>query len=507
MSYKLQHIDEITYPLLLNKKTNKRVRYEEDKISLDFINECKNKFNDNPTNIITRNIVVSVGSLLATIDSNESNKISHSFLNTLKKKDLKCTNQGESGRCWMFSGLNIFKHSLIEALNLDNFEFSYSYLFFWDKFERSNTILTWFINNINNGKNKYTHGDRIFDFMLKDFISDGGYWNFFTNLVQKYGLIPKHAMHESFHSDYSNDMNEILNDILQSTICIIHTSQDGSNKLSFQNLLSIKNNILQKIYDTLVKFLGEPPNKFTWHYTNSEGDSNSIPNLNPHKFYKMVIPSINLDDFVILSNMPSNNMKLNQLYQIKHSQNIIEGKPCISLNLPIHELVRYTTKSILSSIPVWFACDVCKDFNVFESTLNDKIINNKSIFGNTIENLDKGKRMKFKNITGTHAMLFIGVNIDNNNKPINFQIENSWGYIDHSEPGLDGFLSMSVGWFKKYVTEIVIHKNLLTRHTKKLLTQTPILLEPWDEAPSHKISGINPPIKWINLKNKYLNNK
>ena len=116
-------------------------------ISPDFIQECQDEFNEDPVNIISRNAVVSIGSMLATTNSSRINDIDHVFLNSVKRKNVKATNQGRSGRCWMFSGLNMYRHAVISALRLDNFEFSETYLFFWDKLERSNRYLRWFINH------------------------------------------------------------------------------------------------------------------------------------------------------------------------------------------------------------------------------------------------------------------------------------------------------------------------------------------------------------------------
>ena len=118
-----------------------------DDINPLFLAECEKEFNEEPSNVIARNAVVAIGSMISTTNSNRLNEIDHIFMNTIKKKHLKATNQGRSGRCWMFSGLNMFRHSVIKALDLENFEFSETYLFFWDKLERANRYLRWFINN------------------------------------------------------------------------------------------------------------------------------------------------------------------------------------------------------------------------------------------------------------------------------------------------------------------------------------------------------------------------
>lgn len=54
------------------------------------------------------------------------------------------TNQRSSGRCWLFAALNCLRLPLMKEYNLDEFEFSQAYLFYWDKIERCN----YFLNNI-----------------------------------------------------------------------------------------------------------------------------------------------------------------------------------------------------------------------------------------------------------------------------------------------------------------------------------------------------------------------
>ena len=43
------------------------------------------------------------------------------------------TNQKQSGRCWIFACLNMMRIPFMKKYNLDEFEFSQTYLFFWDK--------------------------------------------------------------------------------------------------------------------------------------------------------------------------------------------------------------------------------------------------------------------------------------------------------------------------------------------------------------------------------------
>src|SRR5690348_11961704 len=63
----------------------------------------------------------------------------HSFSNVLD--DWAATNQKQTGRCWMFAGLNLFRAGAIAKMGLKSFEFSQNYTMFCDKIERANYFL------------------------------------------------------------------------------------------------------------------------------------------------------------------------------------------------------------------------------------------------------------------------------------------------------------------------------------------------------------------------------
>jgi len=455
-----------------------------DDISPSFIQECREEFNSDPTNIAVRNAVASVGSMLATTDSSRVNQISHIFLNTVKKKNVRATNQGASGRCWIFSALNTFRHMLINALNLENFEFSQTYLFFWDKLERSNTYLRWFIDHPN-----AKPGDRDFTFFISDYnTSDGGWWNMLASLVKKYGLVPASAMRETYQSDDSEDMNHIIKEHLDD--CVIRILQNRDTYTT-EELDDLRITTVKKIYDILVKFLGEPPSSFNWSFSRDEeeGGDGYLTKLTPHKFLEMVMPDTDMtSDFVVLSHVPAPNMIPYQNYSIKYTRNVYEGQDCTFFHLPIEELKKYAMASISAGMAVWVVADVRQCFNWFHSTLDDKLDQHNLAFGET--SFDKGQLIQTRSIQGTHAMALTGYNLDEKGRAISWQTENSWGYYDNETPGLDGFLYMSDSWFTKYVIQIAVHKDFLSRTLRKKIEVAPIELEPWDAmAPALKAGG------------------
>ena len=462
-------------------------------ISEDFISQCEKKFNSDPSNVIAKNAINSVGSMFSTVNSSRVNEISHIFLNSVKRKNLRSTNQGSSGRCWMFAALNTFRHLIINALDLDNFEFSEVYLFFWDKLERSNSYLKWFIEHPDEKP-----GTRAHDYMITDYMCDGGWWNTFANLVNKYGIVPQGAMKETFQSDDSDEMNKIIKERLDSTINYIYYNRKN---MTNKELETLRKSTVSKIYEILVKFLGEPPKTFNWHFSHNDEEScGVVTKLTPKKFLEMVSPGVDMNkDFVTLAHIPMNNLEYYKNYRILSTNNVTEGELFTFCNVPVDELVKYAIKSISSGFAVWFSGDVRKSFNWFHSCLDDKLDDSERVFGETHE-FNKGDRIMMRNVQGNHAMLLTGFNLDENGCPINWQVENSWGYYDNEIPGLDGFLTMSHSWFKKYVIDIVVHKDFLSRSLRKKIDSKPVDMNPWDcMAPALRVGICNPPKNYLDF--------
>ena len=460
-------------------------------ISVEFLENCEKKFRQNPVNVIARNAINSVGVMFSTINSERWNNVSHVFTNTVKRKGVKATDQGASGRCWMFAALNTFRHLIMKALNLENFEFSETYLYFWDKLERSNTFLHWFIDHPD-----CTPDNRAYNYMITEYMSDGGWWNTFANLVEKYGLVPKTAMRETVQSSDSDDMNSIIERILLESVNYLRYRPE-INKEEFRL------QTLQKIYDTLVKFLGQPPKRFNWNWQIiTEEDDNleaiTVPNLTPEKFRDITMGGYNFrNDFLVLAHIP--NLEYYKNFRVNLTNNVYEGQSCILYNVPIEEMAKYARKSISKGISVWFVADVKKHFNWYTSTLDDQLDDSKLIFEPSYE-FNKGDRITMRELQGNHAMALTGYNTDEKGRTISWQVENSWNYWDNLTPGLDGFLAMSQSWFEKYITQIVVNKKFLTRSFLNRYNNSSVEeLNPWDSmAPA----GMKIPLGYVKTHKK-----
>jgi bleomycin hydrolase len=101
-----------------------------------------------------------------------------------------------------------------------------------------------------------------------------------------------------------------------------------------------------------------------------------------------------------------------------------------------------------------------------------------SVFGFPVEGaLDKAERLDYGESAMTHAMVLEGVNLDSEERPTLWKVENSWGK-DH---GKDGFDSITDEWFDGYVFQVVVDRKYLTASEREILeTEKPAVLAPWD---------------------------
>ena len=115
------------------------------------------------------------------------------------------TNQRATGRCWMFSLLNTMRLPFMEKYNLSDFEFSQSYLYFWDKVERTNYFLHAYISTRSEELES-----RLVSWLLQEPYNDGGQWDMLVNLVTKYGVVPKNAYPECNCTENSRAFNKLI---------------------------------------------------------------------------------------------------------------------------------------------------------------------------------------------------------------------------------------------------------------------------------------------------------
>ena len=388
-------------------------------------------------------------------------KINHNFSTVIKGQLDKVTNQKSSGRCWGFAGLNLMRLKVVENLDLPNFEFSQNYFMFCDKLEKAN----YFLENIIQTKD-HAYDSRLIMHLVKAPVQDGGQWDMFVNLINKYGAVPKDVMPETNHSSKSMSMNYILTHKLREFASILR-------KKRLKNLSSLKKEMMEVIFNLLAMFLGQPPDVINWSTRNKDNRYFVISDMTPKDFCKKYA-DINIKDKVCLIHAPMSNKKFNTVYTVEYLGNVIEGQIIKYLNVDVQKLKKSAIQSIKNNEAVWFGCDVGKRFSREQGVLDIGIYDYENVFQTDFK-MNKQTRLEYGDSEMTHAMLLTGVDIKKRNST-KWKIENSWG----TKSGNKGYMMMTDEWFDEYTYEIVVDKKYISKRLLQYLDMEPVVLAPWD---------------------------
>ena len=135
------------------------------------------RYQNSATNSILQNAISNNPLREVLLNNDTAQHTSHQFNRRIQPKTA-ITNQKNSGRCWIFSFLNMFRYQLVQQYNLPpEFELSQNYLAFFDKLEKS----YYFLVVVANTRNKNIESRRI-HWLLRSSFSDGGNWNMILNL-------------------------------------------------------------------------------------------------------------------------------------------------------------------------------------------------------------------------------------------------------------------------------------------------------------------------------------
>ena len=436
-------------------------------ISFEMINQYQQICDTDEKLKISRNAATHNEVTDLAMNWNEFRKIDHSF-SDLISGEMKITNQKSSGRCWGFAGLNLFRVYLGRKYNIRNFEFSQTYFMFWDKLEKSNYFLNSIIKTAGS-----PWDSRIMMHLLDNPIQDGGQWDMWVNLINKYGVVPKSEMPETYQSSRSMIMNRMITRKLREFAKDLRLSI--KNEINEKDLYDQKNDMLSTVYKMLVIHLGDPPKKFTWQVRDKKKKFLRYENLTPQTFFKDHV-DLELKDLVCLINCPMSDKEYKKVYSVEFLGNVSEGQPIRYLNTKIEILKNAAVESIKNDDPVWFGCDVGKYLHRSHGIMNINLFDFNLFYG-TDFSLDKASRLEYGESKMTHAMLFTGVDLDANGLPKKWRVENSWG----DRNGEKGFYIMSDKWFDEFLYEVVVDKKYLEDEYVKLFeNEEAKFLPPWD---------------------------
>ena len=435
------------------------------------------KFNIKKTNKVLKNVNTKSDfkKLILKSDYIQNNK---QVFNKIIDVNANITNQQKSGRCWLFAFLNIIRFKMIKKYKLQpSFELSQNFLFFYDKLEKANYYLNYILESYNTNLDTLKSETDVVKLihMLERLTDDGGQWNVFVNLIEKYGIIPKSNMNDHFHSTNSKELEQLYDDFLRKCGHKIRSMSKADIAKNKEHLLK---EMLFDCYKILVLFLGEPPSKITWEYyevSKSENKSlkaQKIADVTPLDFYKKYVP-YKARDKICLINYPCKFTSFYRLYNVEMAFNILGASQQNFINVPSDVMIDAVKKSIDNEEAVWVGVDFRKYASNEHGFLDKEGFDYEDVFGfNTY--MEKCNAITYRQSGPNHAVVIKGYNFDHS-KTDGFLVENSWG----DKKGFHGNYYMAKNWFEDYTYQVVVDKTCVSNKVLKVLKQKPTVLPYW----------------------------
>lgn len=369
----------------------------------------------------------------------------------------------------MFAALNTMRHSLQAEFKIKDFELSQNYTNFWDKFEKSN----YFYENVLKTAD-LPIGDRKVDFLMTTPQQDGGQWDMLCALIEKYGIVPKSVMPETYNSEKSSELNSVLNlKLRKDAVALRQLVADG---VSATDIQVKKDAMLTEVYRMLTYALGAVPTEFDFEYRDDDKNYHIDRNLIPQTFYEKYV-GWQLADYVSIINSPTDDKPYNHLYTVEMLGNVVGGREVRHLNLDIDTFKQLAIKQLQAGESVWFGSDVGQSSDRKLGIMDTEIYQQAEMLDMDLS-ISKGQRLDYGESLMTHAMVITGVDLVEG-QPTKWKVENSWG----DKVGTKGYFVMSDSWFDEFVYQIVINKHFLPENLQKVETDEqdkPTVLAPWD---------------------------
>lgn len=457
------------------RKTKKRMmQYKDFIISYDNLPDVNiNKFKSN---------ALRENSLNRLVQDHDNHPIPSEFLNLSEIENDYCRvkDQQYSPTCWIYSLISFYetifnkkyigiKDKNILSLLINNiehaksttqgksntihlnektqFSFSVKYVFFFHIYEQTNKCFNQLRHHIYNDTSRF-HND--FVEVLFYPIYYGGQENDCSIIIHKYGLVPETEYPSSRHLWNSTELEQTCTSLLKMAF---YELVNSNRKIHDE----IHQKTLKSMYHTLVMFLGEPPKKISlWR------ENLIVNNLTPLEFYRQYSP-IKTDELVVLVH---HNEKVDGVYKSHETLRNITREENIEgfdrrLNLRYRYISNYIKKSIDNQIPVPFACDICRDHDVYNGYCDVSLYQ-------FYEYLEIPFKVSRKSILrtfdrwGPHAMMIVGYYTDKrdpNKKIVMWKVMNSWG----NDIGTEGFIDIKAEWMEFNSMYFHIDKNLLSQ--------------------------------------------
>ncbi len=422
------------------------------------------EFDADPRNRLLQNAVTRTGIDQVALDHQVAVSLGRCMSHQLD--DWSVTNQKKSGRCWMFAGLNMLRVGAAAKLGIKDFEFSQSYLQFWDRIEKANFWLEQVLSTADRDVD-----DRTVAHLMSTPAEDGGQWNMFVALVRKHGLVPKSAMPETFSSSATAALNRDLSTVLRQAAKELRAATAAG--ASAEDLAEQKSETLTVVHRVLSLHLGTPPERFWWQWRDSEKGFHRDGELTPQEFARRYV-TLPVDDYVCIVHDPRDSSPVDRIFTVEALGNVVGAPPVTYLNVEIDLIKRLAMHSIVGGEPVWFGCDVAQMYDAEQGIWDASLYDYDALYGRTTA-LDKADRLLHHDTAMTHAMLLTGVDVVDD-VPRGWRVENSWG----DEKADKGFWTMNDPWFAEHVFEIAVRRDALPAELRDRFDDEPIVLPAWD---------------------------
>ena len=434
-------------------------------IDAAMLKELSDSYKPNTTEKALQNIMLSKSIKELALNQENLNELDTYFSHSVPSKGI--TDQKSSGRCWLFTGMNVLRAKMIASEKLSSLEFSQVYNFFFDQLEKSNLFLQGVIDT-----RKLPYDDRTVEWLFKHPLSDGGTFTGVADLIAKYGIVPKGIMKESYTSENTGAFSAQLTTKLREFGLDLREAHEKGAKDS--KLMEMKKEQLKVVYRMLAQVYGVPPTEFEWAPKDANGKYREEPQkYTPRSFYEKYL-NINLqDDYVMLMNDPTRPYW--KSYEIEYDRHLYDGHNWLYINLPLDEIKKMAIASIKDSTMMYFSCDVGKFLDSKRGTLDLDNYRYGELFG--IEfGMDKRERVMTFDSGSSHAMTLKAVDLDKDGNPKKWQVENSWG----ANSGFQGTLIMTDEWFDEYMFRLVVDRKYVPENVMKVLKEKPTKLPAWD---------------------------
>ncbi len=372
------------------------------------------------------------------------------------------TNQKQSGRCWMFSTLNVLRQRVIEKCKLEDFSISPTYLAFYDKLEKANL----FFENILHFADQELDDRETFTLMGNP-LPDGGQWDMAISLIKKYGVVPSWVMPETVHSTGTAKYLPILTRKMREDAlelrALVRAGKDPAAR---------REEMLAEIYNALRILYGQPPKTFDFEYTDTDKVYHCDRGLTPKSFLEKYVGN-DFDDYVVIISSPIH--EINRTYCQPFMGDVVEDN-MFWLNLSQEELEDLTIRQLQAGEGVMFSCDCHPDGDRANGYWDPDCFQYGEVLGGLTFHMTKAERLLTRDSTMNHCMMFCGVNLEENGTADRWKIENSWG----DASGQKGYFIGSEKWFKANVYQVTVRKSLLSDAQRALLDQEPLPMKLWD---------------------------